>query len=194
MAENKSIYAFRLRDYRNNEFNLGLFRNKVIIIVNVASKCGLSETSYRKIKETLDRHRNQVVFVLCPCKQFLKQEHDDPNEISQFVESKLRGHYEHVEGVAESNISVEKEVITEKTNVVLTETIHVRGSNIDPLFDFLISKKGGFITNTIKWNFSSFLVDRNGEVVARYSPMDFITWNDPKLEAALERKNQPYIC
>lgn len=188
-SEKQTVFDFKLKDYRGNEFSLDVFKGKVMIIVNVASKCGLSETSYRKMKEILDVHKNKVVLVLCPCKQFLNQEHDDIADIAKFVQSKLEGHYSKETPLAgeeqDDNIKIGSDTINSDINVVLTEALHVKGSNIDPLFAFMINEKGGWLTNSIKWNFSSFIIDKKGLVIKRYSPMGFPIAEDTTLVAAI---------
>lgn len=146
------IYNFTLKDFKGQAFNLSDYKGKVIIVVNVASKCGLSNSSYGRMKTILDEHK-EVVFILCPCKQFMNQEYDHPDEIARYVSEKLAIEKKNIE----SSASLEVEHVKDIKRVILTEPVEVRGGTIHPLFDFLTRQKGGWLTNSIKWNFSSFL-------------------------------------
>ncbi|OQS53898.1 GPX2 [Ecytonucleospora hepatopenaei] len=172
----KNIYDFEMRDYKGKTFSFKQFKGMVIIVVNVASKCGLSNSSYERMKTIYHEHQN-VIFVLCPCKQFLNQEHDHPEDIADFVSDKM--------GIKKENISsstdIQHQHVKEIKRVILTEPIQVKGEHIHPVYEFLTNEKGGWLTNSIKWNFSSFLISSQGEVLKRYSPMDFIQAHDKKL-------------
>ena len=182
-----NIYQFELIDYQSRKFSLNLFKNKVMLIVNVASKCGLSETTYERMKKILDIYQNQIILILCPCKQFLNQEFDDIEDIFTFVKQKLGDHCN------ESNkpycTTTNHDFIDKNTNVILTSAMNVKGKHIDPLFNYLISEQGGWFTNSIKWNFSSFLIDKKGNVIKRYSPLDFPRCDDPYIKKAVYEDN-----
>lgn len=178
-----NIYQFELIDYQNRKFSLNIFKNKVILIVNVASKCGLSETTYEKMKKILDIYQNQIILILCPCKQFLNQEFDDMKDIFTFVKQKLGNHCNEIN---ESQSSITNHsFINKNTNIILTSIINVKGQHINPLFNYLINEQKGWFINSIKWNFSSFLIDKKGNVIKRYSPLDFPRCDDPYIKKAI---------
>lgn len=141
------IYGFKVKDIEGKERSLDTFRGKVMVIVNVASKCGYTsqyeglETLYKKYKE-----RGLVVLGF-PCNQFGGQEPGTEAEIQGFCETKF-----HV-------------------TFPLFAKIAVNGSNTDPLYDYLKKEEPGLLgTQAIKWNFTKFLVDRSGKVKKRFAP------------------------
>ncbi|KAL6121566.1 hypothetical protein NUSPORA_01491 [Nucleospora cyclopteri] len=171
------LYDFKLKDCFGKKIDLNLYKGKAIIIVNVASKCGLAEKSYNKLRKIKETYPSEVVIILCPCKQFLSQEHDKLDKVIEFVDHKLG-----------TNIKEQQNLSQEKQTVILTEVIEVKGSNMHPLYGFLIKEQTGFITNNIKWNFSVFLGDKQGKIVKRYSPLGFITYDDHMLVKVINDK------
>ncbi|CAH8464680.1 unnamed protein product [Dicrocoelium dendriticum] len=122
-------------------------RGFVTLIVNVASKCGLTDTNYRQLQELHTRLAGKGLRILAfPCNQFGHQEPWSDTEIKRWV--------------------------TEKYNVEfdMFSKIDVNGSNAHPLYKFLKHEQGGFLISAIKWNFAKFLVGRDGIPVRRYSP------------------------
>jgi len=125
------------------------YGGKVLLIVNTASKCGFTpqyaglEALYRKYK---DRGFEILAF---PCNQFGAQEPGDAEEIANFCS------------------------LTYDVTFPLFRKVEVNGSGADPLYDYLKSAKPGLMgTTAIKWNFTKFLVDREGKPVKRYAPTD----------------------
>jgi glutathione peroxidase len=125
------------------------FKDKVLMIVNVASKCGFTP-QYEGLQKLYDAYKDQGLVVLgFPCNQFGAQEQSGEAEIKDFCET---------------NFSI---------SFPMFAKIDVNGDNADPLFLFLQNAKKGFMdTGPIKWNFSKFLVDREGNVVGRYGSLD----------------------
>lgn len=125
------------------------YRGKVLLIVNVASKCGFTP-QYAGLEALYRRYRDEGFVVLgFPCDQFAKQEFDDPNAIQQFCTRNY--------GVS----------------FPIFEKVDVNGPNTHPLFAWLKKEKPGFLgIQTIPWNFTKFLVDRQGKVRRRYAPTD----------------------
>lgn len=145
MGEN--IYSIPVQDIKRAETTLAGYKNKVLLVVNVASKCGFTpqytglESLHRKYKE---RGFEVLGF---PCNQFGAQEPGDEKEIQNFCK------------------------INYDVSFPLFAKVNVNGSETAPIFDFLKSSKPGFLgTEAIKWNFTKFLVDRSGKVVARFAP------------------------
>ncbi len=141
-----SFYDFNINKPNGEKLELNHYKGKVILAVNTATKCGLApqfkglENLHKKYK------KNGLVVLGFPCAQFLNQE-------------------------PESNESVEKACeINFGVTFQLTEKIDVNGANTHDIFKHLKSKKGGFLGNRIKWNFTKFLISKEGKVLKRYSP------------------------
>lgn len=122
------------------------YKGKVLLIVNVASKCGFTP-QYTELEELQEKYGPKGFTVLgFPCNQFGHQEPGDSCAIRSFAKKK-------------------------GATFPVFAKIDVNGKNADPVYVWLKSQKGGWFTNGIKWNFTKFLVDRDGKVVERYSPV-----------------------
>lgn len=140
------IYDIKVKDIDGNVVKLERYRGKVMLIVNVASKCGFTG-QYAGLEALHKKCASKGLSILgFPCNQFLSQEPGTEEEIKNFCAS---------------NFGVEFDMFSK---------IDVNGENTHPLYRYLKSHAGGFITDTIKWNFTKFLVDREGRVVKRYAP------------------------
>ena len=143
----KNIYDHIVKDANMNEVSIGTYRNKVLLVVNVASECGFTY-QYEGLQNLYSKYAEDGLEVLgFPCNQFKGQESGTNEEIQFFC--------------------------TEKYDVSFNafNKIDVNGKNADPFYDFLKSERPGIMgTKNIKWNFSKFLVNKNGEVIKRYSP------------------------
>jgi len=145
----ESIYDYKVKDIDGNEVAMSEFKDKVLMIVNVASKCGFTP-QYEGLQKLYDAYKDRGLVVLgFPCNQFGAQEQGGEAEIKDFCET---------------NFSI---------SFPMFAKIDVNGDNADPLFLFLQNAKKGFMdTGPIKWNFSKFVVDREGNVVGRYGSLD----------------------
>lgn len=145
----ESIYDYKVKDIDGNEVAMSDYKDKVLMIVNVASKCGFTP-QYEGLQKLYDTYKDQGLVVLgFPCNQFGAQEQGGEAEIKDFCET---------------NFSI---------SFPMFAKIDVNGDNADPLFLFLQNAKKGFMdTGPIKWNFSKFVVDREGNVVGRYGSLD----------------------
>jgi len=144
-----TIYDFTATDIDGRARSLREFAGKALLIVNVASKCGF--TPQYKGLEALWRKRREQDFVVLgfPCDQFGHQEPGDEAEIKQFCS------------------------LSYDVTFPLFAKIDVNGAGAHPLFVWLKGEKSGVLgTETIKWNFTKFLVDRGGRVLKRYGPAD----------------------
>ena len=143
----KTIYSFSVKDADLNEVSLKTFQNKVLLIVNVASFYGLTY-QYKGLENIYKKYANKGLEILgFPCNQFAFQEPGTNEEIKDFCES---------------NYGVTFRIMNK---------INVNGSNADPFYNFLKEQKPGVIeTPQIKWNFTKFLINRDGYVVERFSP------------------------
>ncbi|BDG80379.1 MULTISPECIES: glutathione peroxidase [Bacillus] len=142
-----SIYNMRVRTITGKDMTLQPFAGKVLIIVNTASKCGFTP-QFKQLQELYDTYQPEGLEILgFPCNQFMNQEPDDEEDIQEFCETNY--------GVTFPMFS----------------KVEVNGKNAHPLFAFLTDNAKGMLgTKAIKWNFTKFVVDRNGEIAGRYSP------------------------
>jgi glutathione peroxidase len=143
-----SIYDFSVTTLEGQPLNLSTYKNKVLLIVNTASQCGFTP-QYQGLQALYDKYASQGLEILgFPCNQFGQQEPGSASEIQSFCETRF--------GV----------------KFPLFQKVDVNGSNAHPLFQYLTKAALGlFGTETVKWNFTKFLVDRNGKVVERYASM-----------------------
>ena len=144
-----SLYDIEVRAMNGETQPLAAYRGKTLLVVNVASHCGFTpqytglEALYRKYKD------KGLVVLGFPCNQFGRQEPGTEAEIQQFCST------------------------TYDVTFPLFAKIDVNGPAADPLYEFLKSSRPGLLgTEAIKWNFTKFLVNNRGEVVARYAPSD----------------------
>ncbi len=141
-----SIYDFTMKNITGDDVSLSRFRGKVMLIVNVASKCGLT-SQYEGLEELYRIYKGRGLEVLgFPCNQFGGQEPGSEAEIAQFCMTNY--------GVS----------------FPMFAKIDVNGAGEHPLYTFLKKAKGGLLGDAIKWNFAKFLIDRKGSVIDRYAP------------------------
>lgn len=142
----EDVYGFRVRDLNGNEISLDKYRDHVLIIVNVASECGLTQVNYEHLNYLHDQYYDKGLRILAfPCNQFGNQEPGSTQQICSFVEA--------------NNVKFE-----------VFEKIEVNGEDAHPLFLYLQTRLPGSITNQIKWNFTKFLISKKGVPVDRFSP------------------------
>jgi glutathione peroxidase len=155
-----TIYDFSAVTLQNDQMCLAEFSGQVILVVNTASKCGFTP-QYEGLEALYRKYRAKGFAVLgFPCNQFGAQEPGDASEIAQFCSR------------------------TFDVTFPMFAKIDVNGPNAHPLFAFLKAEEPGVLgTEAIKWNFTKFLVDRNGAVVARFAP----TTTPRELESDIEK-------
>lgn len=157
-AQNQKFADFKASDISGKPVEMRSFLGKVVIVVNTASKCGLTpqyeglETLYKKYKS------DGLVILGFPCNQFADQEKGSDEEISEFCE------------------------VNYGVSFPMFSKIDVNGPSAHPLFVFLKAKLGVFPLNEVKWNFTKFVIDRDGKPAKRFAP----TTAPQKMEA--------YIC
>jgi glutathione peroxidase len=141
-----AIYDFTAKSLAGEDVPLKRFEGQVLLIVNTASACGF--TPQYKGLEALQREFGPRGFSVLgfPCNQFGSQEPGDARQIEQFCTS---------------NYAI---------TFPMFAKIEVNGNNVHPLYQYLKSEKAGLLGPSIKWNFTKFLVDRSGRVVARHAP------------------------
>ncbi|WP_151174004.1 glutathione peroxidase [Pseudoalteromonas ruthenica] len=142
-----SIYQFNAVNNRGEQVSLEQYRGKVLLIANTASKCGFTP-QYQGLNALYQDFENKGLVVLAfPCNQFGAQEPGDDAQISEFCEL---------------NYGVSFPVMTK---------VDVNGADAHPLFSYLKQQAPGVLgSKAIKWNFTKFLVDQQGQVVKRYAP------------------------
>lgn len=143
----QSIYDFSVKGISGESRALSEFRGKVLLIVNVASQCGFTP-QYKGMQSLYEKHRDQGFEVLAfPCNQFGGQEPGSEDQIREFCSLKYN------------------------VTFPLFAKIDVNGENSDPLYEFLKKEKPGIIgTEAIKWNFTKFLIGKDGQILRRYAP------------------------
>ena len=144
-----TVYDFQADSIDGAKIPLSVYRGKTLLIVNVASRCGFTP-QYKGLENLYEKYKDQGFLVLgFPCNQFGSQEPGTESEIKNFCET---------------NYSVK---------FPLFSKIDVNGSQAHPLYKFLEKAKPGILgTEGIKWNFTKFLIDRQGNPVKRYAPAD----------------------
>ena len=145
----ESFYDFKANDINGKEVSMSSYEGKVVLIVNVASSCGFTP-QYEGLQKLYDEHKEKGLEILAfPCNQFGEQEKGDEEEIKNFCEK---------------NYSI---------TFPIFEKVEVNGNDAHPIFKFIKEQKKGFMgTESIKWNFSKFLLNKNGEVIKRYGSLD----------------------
>lgn len=163
-----NIYDFKTNSIDGPEITLDTFKGKTLLIVNIASKCGFTY-QYEDLQKIYDKYKSKGFEIIgFPCNQFAEQEPGNNNEVKQFC------------------------MVNYGVTFPLSEKVEVRGANAHPLFNYLTNKAPfkGFdlenpsarllynmlkenlpdylIDDSIKWNFTKFLVDKNGDVVQRF--------------------------
>lgn len=157
-----SVYDFIVKDRSLNEVSLSEYKGKVLLIVNTATGCGFTP-QYKGLEELYRKYKDQGFEILdFPCNQFFNQAPGSDEEIHSFCTLKY------------------------DTTFPRFHKIDVNGNNADPLYVYLTmqNKKGKI--QKIKWNFTKFLISKNGEVIDRFSPMTKPEKIDKYIKKALE--------
>ncbi len=140
-----TVYDFKVKDIEDNDVSLEKYKGKVLLIVNTATECGFTP-QYEGLEELQKSYKDRGFEVLdFPCNQFGGQAPGSDSEIANFCTARFGTTFDRF------------------------AKIDVNGENEDPLYTFLKDSKGGVFGNKIKWNFTKFLVDRDGNIVERYS-------------------------
>ena len=140
----EKIYQFNIKQLNDDEISLNKFKGKVILVVNTASKCGLTY-HYTGLEKLYQEYKGTgFVIIGFPCNQFGKQEPGTSEEIQDFCSH---------------NYDV---------TFPLSEKIEVNGPDAHPLYKYLKKELKGKLNDSIKWNFTKFLIDRNGMPLKRF--------------------------
>ncbi len=141
----ESLYDFEVEKIDGNKQSMADFSNKVLLIVNTASKCGFTP-QYEGLEQLYRDYRDKGLEILAfPCNQFGGQEPGSEEQIQQFCD------------------------LNYQTSFPLFKKVDVNGDQAEPLYNYLKDKARGVLgSKSIKWNFTKFLVDKQGKVVRRY--------------------------
>jgi glutathione peroxidase len=141
----KSVYEFTMKDIDGNAVSLSKYKGKVIVFINVASKCGFTP-QYESIEKFYEMYKDKGVVVLgFPANNFFAQEPGTDEEIKSFCTSKYN------------------------VTFPMFSKISVKGDDMNPLYQFLTKKElNGVTDNSVKWNFHKIIVDKNGKVVTEF--------------------------
>ena len=159
-----TIYDFSVTTIDGQTETLGSYRGQILLIVNVASKCGFTP-QYAGLEQLYRSYSDKGFSVLgFPCDQFGHQEPGDEAEIRSFCS------------------------LNYDVSFPLFAKIAVNGSDAHPLYQYLKSAQKGLLgSESIKWNFTKFLVDRDGSVLKRYAPTDTPEIIEPELQSLLQK-------
>lgn len=147
LGDRHSIYQFEVEDIKGRKFDFSTLKGKKIMIVNTASKCGLTP-QYKQLQEIYLKYRSQNFEIIgFPANNFLKQEPGNEGEIETFCE------------------------INYGVQFPMMSKVSVKGNDKHPIFQFLTQKsKNGVLSTSVKWNFQKFLIDEKGYLVASIAP------------------------
>ncbi|KAK8802605.1 hypothetical protein WA171_006282 [Blastocystis sp. BT1] len=142
----KSIFDFVVQDITGNPCAFSRFKGNVLLIVNTASSCGFTP-QYKELETLYEKYKEKGFTVIAfPCNQFLSQESGTSEDIQKFVKEQY--------GI---------------TFPVMAKS-DVNGSNTNEVFSYLKHSLSGFLGSRVKWNFTKFLIGRDGQPAKRYSP------------------------
>ncbi len=143
----KKFYSFKAVSLKGKEISMDQYKGKVVVIVNTASKCGFTP-QYADLEKLYQQYKDKGLVILgFPCNQFGKQEPGTAKDISEGC------------------------LINYGVSFPMFAKVDVNGENAHPLFSYLKSALPGLITNRVKWNFTKFVIDSEGNPVKRYAPI-----------------------
>ncbi len=144
--EAKNLYDFTVKNKKGESVSLAEYKGKVVLIVNIATKCGFTP-QLTGLEELWNTYQDKGLVILgFPCNQFANQNPGSDDQTQEFCS------------------------LNYGVTFPIMKKINVNGNDADPLYKWLKSKKGGILWSAIKWNFTKFLINKNGEVVHRFSP------------------------
>ena len=159
-----SVYDFKVLNQQKEEVSLEKYQGKVLLIVNTATGCGFTP-QYKGLEELYEKYRDQGFEILdFPCNQFFKQAPGSDEEINTFCSLRYN------------------------TQFPRFRKVEVNGKNAEPLFVYLCSQNEKGKYKKVKWNFTKFLVDRKGNVIARFEPTEKPESFEAKIVESLKNK------
>ncbi|MFC2135509.1 glutathione peroxidase [Bacteroidota bacterium] len=143
---NKNLYDFEVSSINGEKITMSKYKDNVMLIVNTASKCGFTP-QFDGLQKLYEKYSDKGFTILgFPCNQFKDQEPGNAEEIKNFCS------------------------LNYNVTFPMFAKIDVNGESADPLYKYLKNDAKGFLSKKIKWNFTKFLVDREGNIVKRFSP------------------------
>lgn len=140
------FYNFKANKMNGQEVSMSDYKGKVVLVVNTASKCGLTP-QFEGLEALYKEYKDQGLEILgFPCNQFANQEKGSNEEIHEFCQ------------------------LNYGVSFTMFEKIDVNGKNAHPLYKYLKNEAKGLLSKEIKWNFTKFLIDSEGNIVKRYAP------------------------
>lgn len=141
------FYKLKAKSLQGKEIEMSNYEGKVIVVVNTASKCGFTP-QYAGLEALYEKYKDKGLVILgFPCNQFGKQEPGNEKSISEGC------------------------LINYGVSFPMFSKIDVNGKNAHPIFRYLKNEQPGFLFNAIKWNFTKFVINRNGKVIKRFAPI-----------------------
>lgn len=155
-----NFYDFEAKKINGENISMEQFKGKTVLVVNTASKCGLTP-QFEGLEKMYEKYKDKGLVILgFPCNQFAHQDPGSSSEISEFC------------------------VVNYGVTFPMFEKVDVNGKNAHPIFKYLKSQlKGGLFGSKIKWNFTKFVIDKNGNPVKRFAP----TVTPEKIEKYIEK-------
>lgn len=142
-----TIYDFIVKGNNGQDVDLAQYRGQVLLVVNTASKCGFTP-QYKGLEYLYQKYKDEGLVILgFPCNQFANQEPAADAEIASFCE------------------------LNYGVTFPLMKKVDVNGEEAAPIYQFLKKRARGFLFSGIKWNFTKFLIDKDGQIVKRFSPI-----------------------
>lgn len=143
----EAFYDFKAKNLQGKEVDMGSFEGKHVLVVNTASKCGLTP-QYEGLEALYEKYKDQDLVILgFPCNQFGNQEPGDENSIKEGC------------------------LLNYGVTFPMFSKVDVNGDDAHPIFKYLKKKLPGLLGGKIKWNFTKFLIDENGTPIKRFSPI-----------------------
>lgn len=143
----KKFYEYAAKDLQGKEISMDEYRGKVVLVVNTASECGFTP-QFEGLEELFKKYKEEGLVILgFPCNQFGKQEPGDEKSIAEGC------------------------VVNYGVTFPMFSKVDVNGKEAHPLFKYLKKELGGLLGSKVKWNFTKFLIDRNGKPVKRFAPI-----------------------
>ncbi|MBS1233446.1 MAG: glutathione peroxidase [Bacteroidetes bacterium] len=159
MSKTNTFYQFSAKSLQGKEINMETYKGKTILVVNTASKCGFTP-QFEGLENLYRKYKDKGFLVLgFPCNQFANQEPGDEKSISEGC------------------------LINYGVTFPMFSKIEVNGENAHPIYKYLKQELKGFLGSKIKWNFTKFLIDAEGNPVKRFSP----STTPEKIDKVLER-------
>jgi glutathione peroxidase len=158
-----NIYDFTVKNNLGKEVSLSQYKGKVLLIVNTASKCGFTP-QFAGLQKLYEKYGNEKFEVFAfPCNQFANQDPGTDEEIKTFCS------------------------LNYGVTFPIFKKIDVNGENAEPLFDYLKKSTPGLLGSAIKWNFTKFLIDSEGNIVGRFEPATKPEKLESKIKALIEK-------